>query len=290
MDYASLKAVYAKLIDNSYIEQVYQDFLEEYPEFIPREFVQHHGVHAGLVLRKVRFGNELVSDFVYLSKSSGDWNVVLVELEKPQSKYFKDDRGTLHPDFLKGLHQIGQWRAWFQSTQNKAYFVDTTLGFLRVPLRMRSNPCHMKFVLVTGRAAESRENELKRGIVTANEQADFKILSYDSLLYLERNPSPNYVGILRAGAVDIVSRRYSGDAIFSMQEPEKVRITSDLRADCLAHKADWRTRSIEDDGTVTLEGSGKMILDEKLDKFGTCDRPNRKELIAAAAKLGLALP
>jgi len=291
MDYEALKAIYLKLLDGEFKEQVYQDFLEEYPEFVPREFIQNHGVHLNVVLRKVPFGGEYISDLVYLSKSSGDWNVVLVELEKPQSRYFKDDAGNFHSEFLAGLQQINRWRAWFDSSENRAYFVNTTLGFLRVPPTLRGNPCRIKYVLVTGRAADAKGNARKRGLITSEERdGTFTILSFDSLLRLEAKPSPRYVGGLRGIGLDILSSRFAGESLFSWVGPDQIRITDALRADCLAHKRDWFTRGIDEDGTVSLADPGKMVLDERLDKLGKVDPPERKQLEEAAVKLGLSLP
>jgi hypothetical protein len=48
-------------------EQVYQKYLEQNTRFIPREFVQNHGIHFDLILRKLAFGADYVSDFFYMS-------------------------------------------------------------------------------------------------------------------------------------------------------------------------------------------------------------------------------
>lgn len=291
MDYEALKTTYLKLLDAECNEHVYQDFLEEYPEFIPREFIQNHGVHLDLVLRKVAFGGEYVSDFVYLSKSSGDWNVVLVEIEKPQCGYFKNDEGDMHPAFSVGLQQINRWRAWLDVPENRAYFLNTTLGFLRVPIMLRENPCRIKYILVTGRKAEAQDNPKKRALITAQEQQDtFKILSFDSLLHLERIPSPRYVGALRGIGLDIVSSRYAGEKVFSWIEPDTIRITDVLRTDCITHKGEWHTRTLDDDGTISLADAGKMVLDDRLDKLGKTAPPQRKHLTEALVRLGLSLP
>jgi len=280
MDYAKLKEVFQKLLDAALDEQVYQDFLEVYPEFVPREFVQNHGVHFKLILRKVKFGADYVSDLLYLSKSSGDWNVVLVELEKPQSRYFKDDAGNLHPDFQAGLQQINRWRAWLSVQANRSYLFDTTLGPFRVP--MAENQCFVKYVLVTGRREEAIQNQKKRALIAAEEREDLKILSFDSLLHLEDRPSSRYIGALRGGGLEIISDRYSGDSLFSWVSPDQVRITDALRMDCIAHKADWLT-------TLDVLQNTK-VLDERLDKLGKVDGPTRKQLIAAVASLGTSLP
>src|SRR4028118_163923 len=104
---------YNELLAGDYPEQRYQEFLEKNSSFIPREFVQNHGIHLSLVLRKLSLGADLATDFFYLSKSSGDWNLVLIEIEKPSSRYFNADGETFHCDFRNAIQQIGRWRAWF---------------------------------------------------------------------------------------------------------------------------------------------------------------------------------
>jgi hypothetical protein len=49
------KKKFLKLLDEEHNEQVYQDFLETHTRFIPREFVQNHGIGQHLVLRKLSF-------------------------------------------------------------------------------------------------------------------------------------------------------------------------------------------------------------------------------------------
>jgi Domain of unknown function (DUF4263) len=128
---------FKKLVSSKQDEQKYQDFLEQNTQFIPREFIQNHGVHFGLVLRKLSMARDYTTDFFYLSKSSADWNGVLVEIEKPHSRYFKENSNELHPDFTKALQQIGQWRGWFSNSENHSAFFNTTLAHIRLPLERK---------------------------------------------------------------------------------------------------------------------------------------------------------
>jgi hypothetical protein len=76
-----LKAEFSKLLDQNLTEQNYQLFMEENTRLVPREFVQNHGIHFSLVLRKLGFGADYKSDFtfqrartigiVFSSKSNG---------------------------------------------------------------------------------------------------------------------------------------------------------------------------------------------------------------------------
>ncbi len=125
MDIEEQKRQFLKILDEDHKEQVYQSFLEKHTRFIPREFVQNHGIGLCLVLRKLSFGADYKTDFFFFSKSTDDWNAVFIEIEKPASRFFKGNTNEFHPDFLNALQQINQWKAWFLSDQNKGTFLST---------------------------------------------------------------------------------------------------------------------------------------------------------------------
>lgn len=121
------KKEYLELLDREENEQIYQTYLEENTMFIPREFEQNHGIHFSTVFRKLPLSSDYKPDFVYLSKSSDNWNVVLVEIEKPSSKYFKNNSTTFHADFNLALQQMNTWRAWFDDESNRNHFKNNIL-------------------------------------------------------------------------------------------------------------------------------------------------------------------
>lgn len=167
------KKEYLKLLDEAREEQVYQSFMETHTRFIPREFVQNHGIAQGLVLRKLPLGADYKTDFFYFSKSSDDWNAVFVEIEKPSAKYFKRNTEKFHSDFLNALQQINQWKAWLSLDPNRLGFL-SSIKLLRVPPHMAMNPTFFKYVLVLGRRSEYHGNEHRRLLVGAKESDDFK--------------------------------------------------------------------------------------------------------------------
>ncbi|MGH8427333.1 MAG: Shedu immune nuclease family protein [Gammaproteobacteria bacterium] len=228
-----LRKDFLNLLDEELSEQKYQDFLEHNTELIPREFLQNHGVHFDLVVRKLSLGGNYTTDFFYMSKSSGDWNLVFVEIEKPQSRYFKNAKGELHVDFLKALDQISRWRIWFDNPSNRNAFIDNTIAPIRVPVPMRRNPCHLKYVLVHGRRNEFEGNEVKTGLIRSKETNDFKILSYDSLVEALNARAPLYVSIRRNEYFDIVSPVFAGQNLFIWVERSHLRINDALRKNIL---------------------------------------------------------
>lgn len=195
---------YHSLLDENKKEQEYQAFLEENTRFIPRHFVQNHGIHFDLVLRKLRISSDMVTDFALLSKSSIGWNYVLIEIEKPSSRFFKDGTLAIHNDFRAGVDQIKTWQAWFSHPNNKAHF-EEQLNFLKKPVR--DAPVEIKYVLVTGRRNEYEGKREKIDLIKSYESPEFKIMSFDSLGENYLNNNELYLGVRRNRSVDIVTEK-----------------------------------------------------------------------------------
>lgn len=255
-----LKKSFISLMDETHKEQVYQEYLESNTALIPREFVQNHGVHFGLVLRKPSLAKDYTPDFVYLSKSSTDWNCVLVEIEKPQSKYFKEGTNDFHPDFLTGLDQINRWRAWFENRANFYGFFGGTIAPIMVPESMRRNPCYLKYVLVHGRRSEFEGNDTRRGLIRSQEREDFHVLSYDSLLEALYSKGQLYVGTRKNEHIEIISENFVDEDLFSWVDSSYLKITDKLRANILANKSTWYHQRVD----------GGLVLDHVLPIIGTC--------------------
>ncbi|WP_203368166.1 Shedu immune nuclease family protein [Burkholderia anthina] len=247
-------------MDEEHPEQIYQKYMEDNTALIPREFVQNHGIHFDMVFRKISLARDYAPDFFYLSKSSADWNLVLIEIEKPRSRYFKDNSNDLHPEFLAGLDQIARWRAWFDNSANFTGFVDGTIAPVRVPEMMRRNKCHIKYVLVHGRRSEFEGNELRRGLIRAREADDFHIISFDSLLESLHTKESLYLCVRKNEHVEIISKKFIDESVFSWMDPSQLKIVNELREDIIRNKSRWYHHRSE----------GGMVLDHVLPKVGCC--------------------
>jgi hypothetical protein len=220
------KTHFLQLLDEEHQEQVYQSFLEKHTRLIPREFIQNHGIGLQLVLRKLSFGADYKTDFFYFSKSSDDWNAVFIELEKPSSRFFKGSTNEFHPDFLKALQQIQQWKAWFLSEKNKGTFL-SMVSAIQVPHHMAVNPTYNKYILVFGRRSEYEGNEDRRKLIKASEGDDFKIITFDSLLEDLESKREVSIGSRHNQFIDILT-----DEITSEPNCESVNLcTTGLRTD-----------------------------------------------------------
>ena len=222
------RATYLRKLSLKKGEQYYQSLLESNTELIPREFVLNHGVHFSLVLRKLSMAKDYTTDFFYLSKSTVKWNCVLIEIEKPSSRFFTKGKNSFHKDFMKGLDQIDRWRALFSLPSNFQHFVDSTISTIRNPLKQ--NPCRVKYVLVFGRRSEYENSDLQRRLVLAKESEDFRIITYDSLIEDIENRHRLYLGIRHNESMRILSKDVIDESIFRWCEPSELCVATELKA------------------------------------------------------------
>ncbi|ENW49177.1 DUF4263 domain-containing protein [Acinetobacter baumannii] len=232
------KAEFLELLDQGENEQIYQDYLEKNTVFIPREFEQNHGIHFSTVFRKMPLSSDYKPDFLYLSKSSDNWNVVLVEIEKPSSKYFRNSSTTFHADFNAALQQINSWRAWLSDEANRLHLKNNILqGF--IPAHMSRNPFNFKYVLVHGRRSEFENNSLKTSLIRGQERDDFSIISYDSLAENLERKYKLYIAVKKNSHYELVSHEFVDEGVFSGVNTDYLAITQAIKDDALAKSSDW---------------------------------------------------
>lgn len=222
---------FLSLLDQNGNEQIYQDYLEENTEFIPREFIQNHGLHLSMVFRKYPLSSDYKPDFLYLSKSSDNWNVVLIEIEKPSSKYFIKNTDKFHKDFTDAIQQMNDWRAWIDTPANLESLKQNSLSSVLVPPAMRHNPLNVKYLLVHGRKSEYEDNQLRKSKIRSLERDDFKIISYDNLAVNIKRHEQLYVAKKTNSHIDILSNKFVDDDIFCWMATSSYRINQSLHDD-----------------------------------------------------------
>jgi hypothetical protein len=158
-------------------------------------------------------------------------------LEKPGSRYFKNGTTELHRDFVNAYQQIKLWQAWFQNPSNSLHFIHNTISILRTPLER--NPCEFKYILVLGRRDEYSAIDKKINIIKAHEDSNFKIMSFDSLAEDINRRKPLYLGVKKNDYIEIHSKKFVGENIFSWLPPDCIRINKELRQDILKNKDKW---------------------------------------------------
>ncbi len=185
MDKLLIKQYKDVLNDANKTENDVQDFLEDNTQLIPLPILENHGLSMNAVISKFRLGNEAITDFSYLTKSSNLWRFVLIELENPHKKVFKksNDKVEFTADFNRGLDQIRSWRVYINGNREQ---VLRQIKMLLRPIQMANNPVYFEFVLVIGRDDEefgNTEFTMKKRQHLANlmDSEGIKVLSYDTL-------------------------------------------------------------------------------------------------------------
>ena len=222
-----LETEYRALLEQGAEEQTYQSFIESNTELVPREFVMNHGVWCDLVFRKLRLGSSYICDFAFVTKGSMRWRLVLVEIERPDKRFFRGPTLRLHSDFARALEQVSDWRSFL--TRNLVGFVTETLGTI-LTFPQIVDPGEVKFVLVYGRRSEFESNRMRRAKIAAQETEDLRIISFDSLVEDLATKEDLYLAVRRNEFVDILSDRFISETPFVYLEPENIRISRDLLA------------------------------------------------------------
>lgn len=169
------------LDDTSKNENDIQKYLEDHTMLIPTPHMLNHQLHFNFFISKLPLGQRYKTDFVYLTKSSDSWWVVLMELENQHKKMFKGNHthAEFSKDFYAAFQQIKDWKSYL--TDNKGDFLKS-IDRLRYPLH--ENKVYFKYVLVIGRNIE-KDNFAQRRVALAQEEecfGDLRIITYDTLL------------------------------------------------------------------------------------------------------------
>ena len=110
-------------------EEIIQQFLEQHPCLLPggeascESIGGHHGPFPGAVISQPRLtGNkEYIPDFLWLTKHSGAFIPVLIELKSVEKKWFTKT-GNFTADLNKAIGQIAEWRSWISTPENSLQF------------------------------------------------------------------------------------------------------------------------------------------------------------------------
>lgn len=198
---------YKKLLnDTSKNENHVQQFLEKHTPLIPTPHLLNHGLHLNLFISKLPIGQKYKTDIVYLTKSSDSWWIVLMELENPHKKIFKNSNkhGVFSADFIAACQQIANWRNYIDD--HKENFLKT-VDRLKYPLHF--NKVYFKYVLIMGRNIEKDNSEIRRTALAQQEElwGNLRIITYDTILsYYKHN------------------RRMQGSIVLSPYQEDKFKI------------------------------------------------------------------
>lgn len=159
-------------------ESTMQNFLEQHTAFIPTPFLLNHGIHFDAFISKLPIGPRYC-DLAYLTKSSDEWWIVLMELENPHKKLFKGglDYAKFSADYTQALQQIKDWKTFIVDYRKE---VINTVQRMLQPLS--KNKVSFKYVLVMGSRKETATSKARSRALAEENSGNFKILTYETIL------------------------------------------------------------------------------------------------------------
>jgi Domain of unknown function (DUF4263) len=229
-------------------EQVVQSFLEDNSELIPTPNLLNHHLHYGCVVSKFPLSTELLTDYLYVTKSSDLWRVTLVELETPEKRIFTGEsrRANTTAEFNAALNQVRSWKHSLDDWKDGAL---RNLEPLLRPKNMQQNPIEFQYQLIIGRSKDKNRSALtKRHMRGLMSESGIDILTYDTVLNWYRHNQRYKKNVLR-----LVGRQYE----FKRMHIEPDRLLSYVGVDFLKLNASeldlFRARGYEID--KWLDGS-----------------------------------
>jgi hypothetical protein len=162
-----------------------QAFMEQNTEVIPTPLLLGHDLQWNCVISQFEIDRANIADFAYITKNSGQWRFVFVEMERPQKRLFVDEPHVdFHRDTRQAIAQIEGWRSFAERNQET---IVKRLAPLMQPREFWDNPIEIQYVLVIGRKPE-------RTFPTPEHSGRVKRLAQDSRIHL-----CTYDSILRMG-------------------------------------------------------------------------------------------
>lgn len=151
---------WASLLDSRPTEREVQQFLERHPALVPgahsalgRFKSGHAPFPCALVAQPALRGlSQRTPDFVWISTDSVFLNPVFIEIEAPSKKWLTA-KGHQHHHLTEALHQLDEWREWFDQPANRQLFFDA----YHLPELLRRRKWEPIWVLIYGQQQEDLE-------------------------------------------------------------------------------------------------------------------------------------
>jgi hypothetical protein len=210
-------------------EQEIQDFMEEHSELIPTTAMGllHHGLNFNSVISKLPLGTSEIPDWVVLSKRSNRWLCTVIELKQPTAKFFSGGGSTaVSAAFEDALDQLRGNRRY---VKEHGETIRKMLDPLIQPVGMKSVRMVFEHVLIYGRSSEKNMGKERNEIMLEREdETDFRILSYDSVLDAYKHGPRTRKNILRLAGKSFSFKQLVEPArIFGFLTPAELKLSQD---------------------------------------------------------------
>lgn len=187
---AALDAEWQRLVTSGEVQRecVAQKFLERHPSLIPGAnggaLNNGHWPWPGAVITQPRLTGlaERHPDFMWIGSDSVNLRPVLVEIERPDKKWFKsvgENRFGTHGEFTEASDQITDWHQWFSDHANVGQFIRD----YKIPRGVAELPVRVSYVIIHGLRSEFGEDirKYKRRGALSRADINLQLLTFDSL-------------------------------------------------------------------------------------------------------------
>lgn len=215
---------FQKILDSEdSTEQTFQDYLEQHTALFHPPFELNHSVHLSLLLSKFKLDTSLTTDFVYLTKSSAFWWVVLVELEHPRKRLFNKS-ALPSADLTAAIGQVNDWRNYIERNPSA---IEKKTAPLRKPLG--GNKIKFKYALVIGRTQEIQADQRKLDAFEGLQRDDFRVLTYDSLVSAFQFRPKQVLDVMsqRGQKFSFKYKHLENTSLFSWLSPNEIELSPD---------------------------------------------------------------
>lgn len=170
------------LLNSNCSEKDIQVFLEKHPCLLPGAFNMkgksgHYPFPNALISQPCLSGiGERIPDFMWLSTNSMEFELVLIEIERPEKKWFTSS-GVQTSEFTQAHHQLAQWKSWFDEPVNIQVFYEN----YDIPQYLRDRKFKVSCVLIYGRRNEFEKNKRMSKLRAELAREGEFLMSYDRL-------------------------------------------------------------------------------------------------------------
>jgi len=173
---------YIEFLKQAKTERQMQLFLETNPIILPELFSRHNGPVGNVVISKLKLANEYETDFAFISVDSARAQIILIEIESPSVKIFRDSDNQFTSAFNKAVQQVRDWVTWFHL--NQTYAKDLFRNIYHRGI-FRYQHVSTKVILIAGRRDQIRRNSQREkrwaGLSASIEPNE--VITYDHLAY-----------------------------------------------------------------------------------------------------------
>ncbi len=204
------------------------------------------------------------TDLAYLTKDSDQWTLVLVELENTTKKLLRDD--DFHTPYAELTSARAQVDAWRSFVRDNASNLLSSLKSIRQPCGY--NSIDYKYVPIIGRDEGLGPQEQARSALATYGGADFRILTYDSLLrhfisFGHSRRTPNIL-VHSRDRYRMKHMHHLPESAFGYLSPSDLELTEDQKTQL---KAAGYSMDAWSAGKL-LAGKGKMTSKEFMNGLG----------------------